>query len=258
MPFARCSDLDRLFACHGDAVLQGNDDTRGPGAREAAAWGTTGHTWMETGDVTPPKGYGKLGPLFKRKLTTTGIKREQWWPENALHEIAIAINPGKAYRAFGGPAATAAVKEAWKADFDDEWVTGTADARWWMFDQLYVDDLKTGREVTWEQYQWQVHAYCLGIARCSDYRGDVHATLTHWPRYPVASVPRRFGKVITASELDAFEQRLIRLRSDILRSRESRARLVLTAGEHCTWCKSKKICPEFDTGQGTARNEHGS
>jgi hypothetical protein len=205
---------------------------------------------METGEVQAPKGHTKLEPLFRRKLESSGVRRERWWPEETVFETALAVSPGDNYIRRTG---TRDEKEAWKASTTDEWLVGTADAHWWMFDHLYVDDLKTGRMVSWESYQHQVAAYCLGIARCADYRGPVHATLTHWPRYPTNSQPMRFGMVLEADYLTRFEKRLVVLRDSILRAREDRDQMVLTSGEHCTWCNSRDLCPEFNNG-----DSHGS
>ncbi len=244
MPFARCSDLDRLLACSGDAVLRGRDE-KSEGAREAATWGDIAHHWRDTGDAT---GDSNLHRLFRRKLEITGIRREQWWPAASTGERALAIDPELGLF-FCSTEGGKAERDAWKAGHNDRFLTGSSDADWWMFDELYIDDLKTGKTVTWEDYQWQVTAYALGVAGVLGYRGRVHATLTHWPRYPVGGTPRRFGKVIEWEELQRFQKRLVILRDEIMRGRESAEAMVLSAGPQCLWCRSKSVCPEFNRKQ---------
>jgi hypothetical protein len=246
VPFARASSLDRLLKCAGDAILDGGVDTRSPSTLVAADWGTMGHGWKETGRVEVVNGRKSLVPLMEKKIKLSGIKREQWWPETMRHEIALAVKPGEAYATYEG---TREEKEAWKAAQSDEWATGTLDGYDWMFDVLWVDDLKTGRFVSLEEYQEQLRFYALGAARLLDYRGPVYVTLTHWPRYPVINEPSRFGRTIEQDELLAFEKRLSDLRDRILRARESK-KIELVAGEHCTFCRSKTVCPEVGRYEG--------
>lgn len=242
MPFARASSLDRLLKCHGDLILGGTDE-KSEYVKTAADWGTMVHHWKETGEVIVVNGRKNLAALFEKKLKLGGVKREQWWPMGMTHERAIAINPFTAYgQMLEG---SKEEKEAWKAAHDNNWATGTADGDYWMFDVLAVDDLKTGRFVTEEEYIEQRRFYCLGISRLLEYRGPVHATLTWWPRYPVVSQPQRFGRVFEADELNYFEKRLAKLRDDVRRAREKRDSLILVPGEHCTWCPSRNICDQF-------------
>ncbi len=240
MPFSRASSLDRNFKCYGGEVLERGADTRSVSTKIAADWGTMVHHWVETGEVVAINARTNLVPLFKKKLEVTGVRREQWWPHDAQHEVALAVKPFEAYAEM--VAGTKVEKEAWKASLGPEWATGTMDGRWWMFDVLNVDDTKTGRWVSWEDYEEQQRFYALGTSRVLDYRGPVHATLTHWPRYPVDNRPERFGRVIEQDELLAFEKRLVGLRDGILRAREDREKLKLTAGDHCVFCPARMNC----------------
>lgn len=245
-PFARFSSIDRLLECAGGAVMQADgDETKSEYTKTAADWGTMVHHWKETGEIITVNDRKNLPPLFEKKLRESGVRRDVWWPESLgiLHETAVAVAPFEEYRMSdeGGRDE----KDAWKKAHSDRFATGTCDGRWWMFDTLTIEDLKTGREVTYEQHQGQVTGYALGVARALDYRGPVSLMICHWPRYPVVGVPRRFGKVVEQDELLAFEKRLSRLRDDVLRGREAAEKMRLRTGEHCLYCPSKRYCPEW-------------
>jgi hypothetical protein len=241
MPFARASSLDRLMKCYGGSIL-GGEDVKSESTKIAADWGTMTHGWKETGKIEVVNGRKNLVPLLEKKIKLTGVRREDWWPGGMVHELAMAVKPFESYAQYEGPREE---KEAWKAGLNDDWCTGTVDGFWWMFDVLCVEDLKTGRAVTWEEYEEQQRFYCLGLSRLLDYRGPVHAVLNWWPRYPVLSLPQRFGRVIEQDELNNFEKRLVGLRDNIRRAREDKTRLRLTPGEaQCLWCPSRRKCPE--------------
>ncbi len=250
MPFARASSLDLLLACYGSAILGGDGEEKPESTKVAADWGSMVHDWKETGLVRPVSEARKnLVPLFEKKLKATGVRREQWWPETMVHELAMAVKPFEAYAQLveGGKDE----KELWKAAFGEDWVTGTLDGYDWMFDVLWIDDLKTGRDknrageslVTDAKYIEQRRFYALGLSRLLDYRGPVNVTLTHWPRYPVLSLPTRFGRVIEQDEVNDFEKRLVRLRDNVRRARDDKAKLNLTPGEEqCMFCPSRGKC----------------
>lgn len=245
MAFARASSLDRLLKCYGDAVLVGGVDQRSESTKIAADWGTMVHGWKETGTIEVVNGRKNLVPLFEKKIRESGVRREEWWPATMTHEVALAVKPFQVYAEHRG---TREEKDAWKAGQSDEWATGTLDGFDWMFDVLWVDDLKTGRFVSLEEYEEQLRFYALGASRVLGYSGPVNVTLTHWPRYPVIGKPQRFGRVIEQDELNWFEKRLVDLRDSILRAKEDRAKLELFAGEHCTFCRSRSVCPEVGRG----------
>lgn len=239
------SSLDRLLACAGSEFLGGVDE-KSEAARVAADWGTLVHHWKESGEIVAVNGRENLPPLFEKKLREGRVRREQWWPEDMVHELALAVDPLSAVVHFAE--GDRGAKEAWKAAQSDQYVTGSADGYAWMFDRLWVDDLKTGRDVTFEQHEQQLKGYALGVARVLEYRGPVHATVTWWPRYPVVSQPQRFGRVIEQDELLAFERRLVTLRDEILRYREAKEKVVATevhlaGGPQCNWCPSRDECP---------------
>ncbi len=223
-------------------------DIKSEAASVAADWGTMVHHWAETGEIHSPR--ENLPPLFRKKLEQSGVRREQWWPEGMTHETALAVNPLREYRqkADGDRGA----KEEWKAAFGDDWCTGTGDGHMQMFDVLWLDDLKTGKNVTFQEYEQQLKFYALGLSRVLEYRGPVHATLTWWPRYPVVSQPSRFGRVIEQDELAVFEKQLVQLRDTILwaRAGEIDIRDYLKPGEaQCLWCPARQGCPEYGTSE---------
>lgn len=134
-------------------------------------------------------------------------------------------------------------KDAWKAAFNDEWIVGTLDYGQVIFDTPWVDDLKTGRFVTWEDYAAQQTFYCgvyslLAVGSIVDTR----STLTHWPRYPVGKRPNRFGYLIEEAELKGFLKSLLEFRNQALAQRPSS----LVTGEHCRFCPSRGNCSAFE------------
>lgn len=205
------------------------------------------HHWAATGEVITVNGRTNLPPLFRKKLDQGEVDRLRWWPEEMEHEIALAVNPLRAYAENCD--GDSEKKDAWKKAFGDEWVTGTGDGRMFLFDTLWVDDLKTGRDVQFEDHLQQLRFYALGMARVMDYSGPVSATITWWPRYPVLSQPERFGRVFEQDELLAFEKRLVTLRDTILWAREGKIdvlEMLRPGDKQCLWCPARDVC--------TARN----
>lgn len=246
VPFARASSLDRLLACPGGellAALSNSSDVKSAAALESADWGTMVHHWKATGEIIQVGDRENHPRLFRKKLDQGGVRREDWWPGDAEHEIGLAVDPFSRYAE--NREGNREALEAWKAGFDDRWCTGTGDGCWWMFDTLCVDDLKTGKNVKFEDHVEQLRFYALGTARVMDYRGPVHATITWWPRYPVLSQPQRFGRVIEQDELRWFEKRLSQLRDATQWARNGKIdiRDYLKPGEkQCTWCPARQKC----------------
>ncbi len=224
--------------------MLGGTDTKPESTLIAADWGTMVHHWKSCGEVKAVNKRENLVPLFHKKLKEGGVKREDWWPnhdQGFFHEIATAVSPFKDYLWCPG-----GDPEEWKKEQSDDYCTGTTDGYGWMFDALWVDDLKTGRWVTLEEHIQQLRFYALGIARRLDYRGPVHVTLTHWPRYKVDNKPLRFGRVVEQDELLAFEKDLARLRDEVLRGREKPELMKLVSGPQCLWCPSKNVCSKHE------------
>ena len=243
MPIFRASELDRLLACAGSGWLQ-RQDHEGP----AAAWGTKVHGWMETGELPE----GDDGTLLAKRIKKSGVDRAKLWPvsgESGEFEVPVAYNlvNGRAIRyvaVAGGPVGGAALrahKSAWKAAFDNEWVTGTLDFAAELMDTYWIDDLKTGREAHWADYAAQQSFYALAWStiKYGEIR-DGRSTITHWPNYPITRAPVRHGASLEVPALLAFVKRLQGLRETVLGRSGS-----LKVGDHCRFCPSKLYCPEL-------------
>lgn len=211
----------------------------------AAEWGTAVHHWKETGEI--PK--GRLGTTFKKKLKETGVERDRYWSEG-LHEVPLAYNvtTGEA-RALVLPV-DVQKKDAWKGAFDDRWVTGTADYVGLLLETPWVDDLKTGRKADYIDYRYQQGFYALAWSIFqTGGLGDVRSTITHWPKYPIPSKPRRFGTVLSPDFFAELQGRLKALREDVMKLREledagRRESVVarLSDGPQCIYCPSRLAC----------------
>lgn len=239
-PFARCSDLPRLINCAGDAVLNGTR-IRSERANVAIEWGWIAHRWMETGSIEPniPTGYPKLHDQFAAKVALTETKRSEWWPSDVAYEVAVSIDPEKSSaELYDGDD-----RDDWKQSRSDSEITGTVDAHWYILDQLHIDDLKTGRFASVQSHYYQLLGYGLGIVRALGYRDSIKLSITHWPRYPLRGIPRRETTEVQYDELVDFEKRLLKLRDDIRRAKDTRT-IQLTTGEHCLWCDSRDVCPK--------------
>jgi hypothetical protein len=241
--------------CPGPAVLRHAPEERSARTNEAAAWGTTAHTWMATGEVRAPEGWEKLNGLFAKKLRESGLDgeagrafRESWWPPGGRFEVAVAIDcagGGVGWAELGGDDA------AWKTAHPDSWVTGTLDYVGEVLGEPWIDDLKTGR---WDPpppgENVQLRLYALAALRMRDPRrpppGRVVLSMTRWPRYPLTGRPTRLWAEITPGELADFERRL-RLRwalvSRLRAGDQDRVVDELVTGSHCQFCDVGVNCP---------------
>lgn len=234
MPLARASELDRLLACVGAVVLP-TSDVRSLGVKNAAEWGNDAHYWVETGEIRTAK--------LAERIALSDTRREDWWPAPGKHEVAVALNldTGAAVTKEDG---TKDEKDAWKAAFGPNFIVGTLDYVGSLLDTPWVDDLKTGRQVTWKTYEAQQTFYCLCVHRAYYPDADcVRSTVTHWPRYPKHGTPKRFGRTISVDALDEFVVRLNNFREAVERARETET-ADLRGGSHCFFCPSKPFCTE--------------
>jgi hypothetical protein len=230
-----------MLECYGGEIIGGTDE-KPESTKIAADWGSMTHEWKETGVIPVINGRKNLVPLLEKKIKLTGIDRERWWPKTMVHELAMAVSPFEDYKSLLD--GTKEQKEAWKVAFSERYCTGTLDGYDWMFDVLWIDDLKTGKLVTEEDYVMQRKLYALGLSRLLDYRGPVNVTLTWWPRYPVLVDPIRFGRTVEQDELLAFEKRIAKLRDNVLRAKVDVKHLQLVPGEEqCSFCPSRHECP---------------
>ena len=237
MPLARASELDRLLACSGSAWLHRAESRSGI----AAAWGTKVHSWAETGQLPA----GLDGVALEKRIKASETSRLALWPEDGQREVAMAYNVVRNI-ATTCTSTEPGYKDRWKAAFDDEWITGTCDYVADVFGDPWVDDLKTGRQVHWKDYEAQQSFYVL--AWCMADRGELvqsRSTITHWPRYPVAVKPNRFGTTLDVEYLMLFRGKLQHLRTEILAGRQQPEIGLLFTGDQCKYCPSRGTCPKL-------------
>lgn len=247
MPFARASELDRLFACAGSLLLPRVYVPPG----DAAKWGTLVHSWLETNEV--PRQEPQRTALRKRlKLSGIDLDRELWWPAGGEHEITYGLNlvtgvatraPVQARLAPGDTQKAAAAR--WKEALGDEWVTGTLDYAMELLDRPWVDDLKTGRYAHWKDHAAQQTFYCVvySLEKYGELRQS-RSTLTHWPKYPSAGRPTRKGVMLSVDTLRDFVISLTQLRKTVLDLRGAGGQVELSAGDQCRYCPSRSFCPK--------------
>lgn len=211
----------------------------------AAEWGSAVHRWKESGEWPT----GRIGTTLRKKVKESGVERDTYWA-TGLHEVPLAYNVVTSrVQALVLPF-PAKSKDEWKAQFGDEWITGTADYVGLLLDAPWVDDLKTGRRVDYIDHRYQQAFYAL--VWCLFNQGgleEVRSTITHWPKYPLSDKPRRFGTVLTVDYLGEFAGRLKQLREDVIKLREleeagRRESVVvrLTDGPQCGYCPSRLAC----------------
>lgn len=230
------------MACPGSLVLPRTDE-RSERAVEAAEWGTAVHRWKETGEFPD----GRMGISLRKKIKESGVERDALWVEG-LHEVPLALNvtTGEA-RALVLPVSNDK-KDGWKTGFDDHWVVGTADYVALLLETPWVDDLKTGRRVEYIDYRYQQAFYSLAWAIFQTGGISVaRSTITHWPKYPLNSKPRRFGTVLEPDFFLEFQGKLKQLREDVMKLRqlgEDKDRVVarLSDGPQCVFCPSRLAC----------------
>lgn len=215
------------------------------------------HHWAQTGEV---RGRDKRSEnAFKKATELNGIIRPAFWPEGGLHEQAVAV------RVDG-------VREVSRDDTPREgWITGHYDYHAWLFeDELWVDDLKTGKfypnpmpglpghmedvEVGGNRYPQDVRSaqlktYALGLSRLLSYQGRVNVSVTHWPRLPLAhrhKLPSREFVAHHTNYLAAFWGELEGLYKEKLHNERAMLghedSLILRPGDQCRFCPAKTNC----------------
>lgn len=252
MALVRASGLDLFLACAGYLNLPAAPVVY-ENANEGAMWGTMVHKWKETGKIEHES--KRVANSFKKRLIENDIKRADYWPvignseqlgmPPGYHEVTVAYNWDYGYVIpyYGKDA------DEWKKQFGLEWVTGTVD---YIEPRsiggelmVIVDDLKTGK--WWNKRpreSAQIVFYAMAIAKL--YSLPIMSSVTHWPRYPVASKPKRDSQRIDLVELDRFEVKL-QLACEIA----ARGTPELRPGEkQCRFCPARGNCPvAFDYGE---------
>lgn len=260
MPLVRASGLDLFLACAGYLKLPAAPVVY-ENAAEGAAWGTMVHHWKETGKIVHEN--KRTANSFRKRLIENDIQREALWPlsrwptgkelggvsNNLLppgyHEISVAYNwqYGYVIPYYGKDG------DIWKSQFNTDWVTGTLDylePRVVDGEQMIiVDDLKTGK---WWDKRPRQSAQIVFYAMCAGklYNVPVMASVTHWPRYPVKTKPKRDAQRIDLVELDRFEAKL-----QMAAETAVYGEIELVPGEkQCRFCPARRNCPAaFDFGE---------
>ena len=225
----RASSLDRLLECNGSLVLP-NDAPRSQTSIEAAEYGTAAHAYVENiedylQDVTHPK--------LARKLSMS--------PDSEHQLRALYTLPGHPTReghyAYGAGGALRYVGEGWddfRAAFPG--ITGTCD---YVVDdgtELFVDDLKTGRFPP-NPRSWQIRFYALCAWLIAGKPAVTTVSVTHWPFYPLAGVPKRKRSVLNHADHAETQRRLDEL---IARPTE------FVVGTHCKFCPARTNCEAYN------------
>lgn len=182
---------------------------------------------------------GHIKTLIK-KLEASGIDRDEWWPPGkGEHEVAFAFNVYTLeVRWFKGNKRDG---DKWKARFYPfpKWISGTAD---WVEKKemvIYVDDLKTGRWPVSARDNKQLMTYALPfwIAMGMPLDCKVRLSITQWPRYPLAGLPKRnWGKTNGV----ALAMHLQDLRYALEHPEEANPN-----EELCRFCECQNNCPAF-------------
>lgn len=237
----RASSLPLLTKCSGSAYLP-TDDEKSENAVKGAEWGSMVHTWKETGEVRGPD--RRTETAFRKAIKLSGIDRTALWPPGGKHEcgVALSVDGSRTVR----PDATLGQLGC---------ITGTDDFQWWLLEELWIDDLKTGKyyedsETGTNLYPQDVRSaqlrfYALAIATLLGYTGRVHVSLTHWPRLPLKfrhAEPVRSWTSYHTDELSVYWGELEQLYSEIQAGHQGN--LNLRPGDHCRFCPSRNYCLE--------------
>lgn len=237
----RASRLPLLTKCAGSAYLP-TDDEQSENAARAAEWGKVAHTWKETGEVVAPT--SRMATAFRKAVELSGIDRLSLWPPGGKHETGVALQVdggGRSVRPAAEPA--------------PGYITGTDDFQWYLLDELWIDDLKTGKYYEdpetganlfpQDVRSAQLRFYALAVSTLLNYTGRVHVSLTHWPRLPLRlrhAEPVRFWTEYHTDELQQFYGELEKLYSEVEAGRSGTYNL--RPGDHCRFCPSRAYCLE--------------
>jgi len=224
----RASESSRALVCPASLVLP-RTRSENPRRDAKAAKGTAMHLWKETGVVTPD---------IEKKIRTSGVQRERWYPTNGggRHEVTFAIQAFTEELVLYDPKLHLVSADDWKKSFDPrKYLTGTID---WL-DGTHVDDLKTGDWPVSAEESKQLRSYALVPyllrGKPSGYRGLV--SITQWTWYPLAGQPVRNWDVVTGAELELF--------LDDVRYTLEHPEVVNPTDEGCKFCESKGHCPAW-------------
>lgn len=220
----RCSESERGIACPASLIAP-QRLVRGPKVEAAANYGTLVHHWAETGETNPTWADPRHVDILERKLLLSGISRETYF-HGGESEVTFAVHiPTLEIASHGGARYTA---DAWKRNFDREWLTGTID---YLYEDGGVRDLKTGRHIV-SPTAPQLRSYMLLTWIRQGHPFSLPETsIVHWPMYPLDGLP-----TVTYGQLNGIEmwEHVEGLRHALNNPNE------LIPGEHCRFCGAKE------------------
>lgn len=253
MAWTRASALDRTLRCVGSLSMPQTPEAErmSPRAKEGAAWGTLVHKWKATGRVIASPDFPNHAKLFRKKLAHNGLAnydddqkfRDSWWPPGGLHEVSVAVDcagQGVAWTQIEDETAM----NAWKTSMPESWITGTLDYVGQVLGDPLIDDLKSG---AWPplppKESAQLRFYALAALRLHSpvdpFPGRVVLSITHWPRYPVIGLPKRYYHEVLPKHLDKFEKMLRKA----WKQHESGESDLTPGALQCVFCPAKAACP---------------
>jgi hypothetical protein len=233
----RASKLPQLTKCPGPLFLP-TENIMSENAEKAVEWGKMVHYWKETGLVKGPT--PRLENALLKAIEVSGIDRTELWPVGGIHEqgVRLAVDGRRLAEPVNKP--------------EEGWLTGTDDFQWWLFDELWIDDLKTGKWYEDPDFEGQnkfpqdpksaqLKAYALAMATILKYEGSTMVSITHWPRLPRSrrmQKPVRYWHTYTKAELEDFWPVL----EQIYRAKIEKDYSALNPGEQCRFCDSRNAC----------------
>lgn len=245
MSTLRASKLPLLTKCSGSLYIP-NNETETENMKKGSEWGKMVHYWKETGEIHGPD--KRTENAFRKAISVSNINRHTLWPIDGVHEqgVKLALDGSRRVHILhASPTPEAG------------WLTGTDDFQWWLYGDLWIDDLKTGKAYPDEHgvnrfpqdpRSTQLRAYALAVATVLEHRGDCQVSITHWPRLPLAarrSAPHRLWTTYTRPELDAFWPELERVGEEYAKGLQGE--YTLHPGDHCRFCPARQACLEAKT-----------
>ena len=228
----RASSLDLLVACNGSRFLA-TDAPVSERAQAAREYGTAAHAYVEAiGDyfAEPAPVHAKLAEKLSVSQESAGELRALYTlPGTTWRELHLAYHPGTQASAVmvGGD------WETMRQRFGLDWITGTADYVVLYGDQLIVDDLKTG-SLPVKPTSWQLRFYALATWLALGQPTHTLASITRWPYYPKAGIPRRESVAYTAADHEKTAEAVREL---------AERPMTLSTGPQCRFCPSRHVCP---------------
>lgn len=211
----------------------------------ACEYGSLVHAWKETGNYDHAASTNHKD-LLRQRVEASGMAREEWW-YGGEHEVTYALN----LRTLDLIRYVGDDRDAWKAEFGREWLTGTIDYAAPHNEEgvHWVDDLKTG---TWpvspvDNKQLQSYALYEWVRMGRPASWEALVSITQWPWSSAkAALPKRSAARATALDMSA-------LLDDLRWALDHPTVTVVDefGGEgYCKFCECRRGCPAWTTNKG--------